>query len=90
MKLTDEQYQDFVAKENELALPEVMIIAIIEKTIPIYTIKKPNPKTGEKDCNITKHMKEQRRKTMKGRLIPVWGDQKKVDEIVKRYAKTEE
>lgn len=41
---------------------------IVEETIPIYTDKRPNPKSGKKDCNITKREKEHFRYVMKTRL----------------------
>lgn len=41
------------------------VIAVI---IPIYTDKHPNPKSGKKDCNITKREKEHFRTVMKIKL----------------------
>lgn len=38
---------------------------IINVTIPIYNLKKPNPKSGKADCPITKMEKEHFRAVMK-------------------------
>lgn len=46
----------------------VDIDKIVEQTIVIYTEKRPNPKSGKKDCNITKREKEHFRTVMKTRL----------------------
>lgn len=42
---------------------------VIEQTIPIYTIKKLNPKSGKEDCPITKREKERFRHIMKTKLL---------------------
>jgi hypothetical protein len=62
---------------------------LVIQTIPIYTIKNPDPKTGREDCRLTTHMKEQRRFGMKNRLIEANGDEEKIKAIIERYAKTE-
>jgi hypothetical protein len=41
---------------------------IIAQAIPIYTRKKPNPKSGKEDCNITKREKEHFRAVMKMKM----------------------
>lgn len=41
------------------------IDAVVAETIPIYTQKKPNPKSGKPDCNITKREKEHFRTVLK-------------------------
>jgi hypothetical protein len=41
---------------------------VIEQTIPIYTRKKPNPKSGKPDCNITVTEKNHFRYVMKMKL----------------------
>lgn len=38
---------------------------IVNSAIPIYTHKKPNPKSGKPDCNITRMEKEHFRTVMK-------------------------
>lgn len=63
---------------------------VVINTIPIYTIKNPDPKTGKEDCRLTTHMKEQRRFSMKNRLIEAGNDQDKIKAIIERYAKTEQ
>lgn len=41
---------------------------VITETIPIYTMKHPNPKSGQPDCPITKMEKEHFRKIMMVKL----------------------
>lgn len=41
---------------------------LVNATIPIYTRKKPNPKSGKADCPNTKKEKEHFRKVMKEKL----------------------
>jgi hypothetical protein len=41
---------------------------IIEQAIPIYTMKRPNPKSSKWDCNITKREKQHFRALMKIKL----------------------
>jgi hypothetical protein len=41
---------------------------IVAGAIPIYTVKRPNPKSGKPDCNITKMEKEHFRYVMKTKL----------------------
>jgi hypothetical protein len=46
----------------------VEIDNIVAKAIPVYTRKKPNPKSGKADCNITRREKEHFRAVMKMKL----------------------
>jgi hypothetical protein len=46
----------------------MMIDEIVAKAIPIYTWKKLNPKSGQKDCPQTKREKEHFRSVMKIKL----------------------
>ena len=41
---------------------------VIAQAIPIYTRKKPNPKSGKEDCNITVREKNNFRLIMKSKL----------------------
>lgn len=41
---------------------------IVANAIPIYTRKKPNPKSGKEDCPITTREKEHFRYVMKNKL----------------------
>lgn len=68
MKVAKEQLQDFAAQENAMFWDNIVIDKIIEQAIPIYTDKHPNPKSGKKDCNITKREKEHFRQVMKMKL----------------------
>jgi hypothetical protein len=63
-KVKHEQIEDFENQENHL----FWIDALIAQTIPIYTIKKPNPKSGKEDCPITVREKEHFRTVMKVKL----------------------
>lgn len=68
MKVVQEQLQDLEAQENAMLWNEILCDRIVGETIVIYTDKKPNPKSGKKDCNITKREKEHFRAVMKTRL----------------------
>lgn len=49
-------------------LRESALDQIVNLTIPIYTIKKTNPKSGKPDCPITTREKEHFRYVMKMKL----------------------
>lgn len=84
-------YENYLKSETEAVMNNLLEIGeLVAKTIPIYTNKKPDPKTGKEDCRLTKLFKEQRRLSMKNRLIEANGDQNKIKEIVERYARTEQ
>lgn len=82
-----ERIKEFDAET--IRLRDERIAKLVEDTVPIYTIKNPDPKTGKEDCRLTKAMKEQRRFSMKNRLIEANGDEEKIKAIIERYAKTE-
>jgi hypothetical protein len=48
---------------------ELDIDKLVGIVIPIYTRKKPNPRSGKKDCPITKREKERFRVLMKKKLM---------------------
>jgi hypothetical protein len=68
-EVKQEQIDAFVAKENELFFNELQMKEIIDRTIPVYTNKRPNPKSGKPDCNITVIEKKNFRLIMKSKLI---------------------
>jgi len=68
MNITQEAYDHYVAQANEIIWDEILIDKIIEETIPIYTLKKPNPKSGKPDCPVTTREKEHYRSVMKMKL----------------------
>lgn len=69
MILSDDQYEDFVAQENKFIAEQMLIdIDVVGQAIPIYTRKKPNPKSGKPDCNITVTEKKNFRLIMKSKL----------------------
>jgi hypothetical protein len=41
---------------------------IVAQAIPIYTMKRPNPKSGKGDCPVTKQEKNHYRTIMKTKL----------------------
>ena len=49
-------------------MAEIDIDKVVAETIIIYTERRPNPKSGKWDCNITKREKEQFRLIMKKKL----------------------
>ena len=60
-----------VSKEMLQLIPgdaELALQALIEAAIPIYTRKRPNPKSGKPDCNITVTEKKNFRLIMKSKL----------------------
>jgi hypothetical protein len=68
MKLTFYQTDDdFIKNEITVAIEETFE-EIAAKIIPIYTRKRPNPKSGEADCPITTREKERFRALMKTKL----------------------
>lgn len=84
-------YDNYLKSETEAVMNNLLEIGeLVANTIPIYTIKNPDPKTGKPDCRLTTHMKEQRRFSMKNRLIEANGDEDKIKAIIERYAKTEQ
>lgn len=54
------------------------------KAIPIYTLKKPNPKSGKPDCNITVREKEHFREIMRIKLRAA-KDEEKEKQIIEHY-----
>jgi hypothetical protein len=67
-EVQQEQIKDFEVQENEMFVRELALKAIIDKAIPIYTIKNRNPKSGKEDCRITVREKEHFREVMKMKL----------------------
>jgi hypothetical protein len=68
MKLTFYQTDDdFIKNEITVAIEETFD-EIIARVIPIYTRKRPNPKSNQADCPITKREKEHFRRLMKTKL----------------------
>lgn len=57
---------------------------LIIQTIPIYTIKNPNPKSGQPDCRITTREKENFRAIMKMKLMAARSDEEK-QKLVDHY-----
>jgi hypothetical protein len=57
---------------------------VVAATIVIYTEKHPNPKSGKKDCNITKREKEHFRLLMKVKLEAAKTEQER-QEIIDHY-----
>jgi hypothetical protein len=56
----------------------------IVNAIPIYTRKKPNPKSGNEDCPITKREKEHFRNVMKIKLNAAKTEKEQQD-IIEHY-----
>lgn len=60
-------------------------------TIPIYTVKNPNPETGKEDCRLQRIHKEGRRTLMRMRISEVVArfkkDSEKEDEVVHTHKK---
>lgn len=68
-KVSDKQIEDFAAQESQLFFNALQNIdELVIKTIPIYTIKNPNPKSGRPDCRITTREKENFRMIMRAKL----------------------
>lgn len=62
----------------------VDIDKIVDQAIVIYTDKHPNPKSGKKDCNITKREKEHFRLLMKVKLEAAKTEQER-QEVIDHY-----
>lgn len=78
-----------VTKEMMQPLPsklDISIDEIIEQTIPIYTLKKPNPKSGKEDCPVTVKEKEGFRMMMKIKLEAAKSDKERQG-IIDKYKK---
>jgi hypothetical protein len=50
---------------------------VIAETIPIYTVKRPNPKSSKPDCNITVTEKKNFRLIMKSKLMRAETDEER-------------
>jgi hypothetical protein len=64
---------------------------VIAATIPIYTQKKPNPKSGKPDCNITVMEKNNFRLIMKSKLTAAKTEQegqKVIDHYKELFSET--
>jgi hypothetical protein len=60
--------------------------AIVAEAIQIYTLKKPNPKSGKADCRITVKEKEGFRMMMKIKLEAAKNDKER-EQIIEKYKK---
>jgi hypothetical protein len=91
MNIGEMFYENYLKAETEAVMNRLLDFdELVRQTVPIYTIKNPDPKTGKEDCRLTKAMKEQRRFSMKNRLIEANGDHDKIKAIIERYARTEQ
>lgn len=57
---------------------------VVAETIVIYTERRPNPKSGKWDCNITKREKEHFRYLMKHKLIAAKTEEEK-QKVIDHY-----
>lgn len=67
-------------QEVEVMTEKSTIEQLVEETIPIYTVKNPDPKTGKEDCRLKRIHKEGNRHMMRAKLM----------EIVKWYRRNED
>jgi hypothetical protein len=84
MSITQEQYDHYVAQANQIILEEIQLDIIVEETIPIYTMKRPNPKSGQADCPITTREKEHFRYLMKAKLQAAKTDEER-NKVIDHY-----
>lgn len=68
MKLTFYQTDDDFINNEVTVLVEETLDEIIARVIPIYTMKRPNPKSGKADCPNTKTEKRHFRTVMRTKL----------------------
>lgn len=62
-----------------------LIDNLVEKTIPIYTLRNPHPVKRRPDCNLTKDYKRLQRERMRNDLsLPGLTKEREI-EIVNRY-----
>jgi hypothetical protein len=90
-EVQQEQLNDFKRAENQAMWDDVQLDQIIERTIPIYTIKNLNPKSGKEDCPITKREKERFRHIMKTKLLTARTEedrQKVIDDYKQLFEQT--
>lgn len=73
-----------VSKEMLIPFHVDVIDDVIANVIPIYTIKKPNPKSGKPDCNITTREKEHFRNVMKMKLQAA-GTEEERQKVIDHY-----
>jgi hypothetical protein len=79
MAFPKEWLKPFSEMEKEAVLSD-----IVNQTIPIYTIKHPNPKSNRPDCNITKREKERFRILMKAKLSMTKTEQE-IQKVIDHY-----
>jgi hypothetical protein len=63
---------------------DAAIQLIINQAIPVYTRKKPNPKSGKPDCPITTREKEHFRYVMKMKLQAAKTDEER-QKVIDHY-----
>ena len=83
-EVKQEQIDAFEAQENAAFFADLQMDAVIDLAIPIYTIKKPNPKSGKPDCPITKREKEHFRYLMKVKLQAAGTDEER-QKVIDHY-----
>ena len=81
------QYKDWIEAENKIFLGQLLnVFGIVEQAIPIYTIKKPNPKSGKEDCPQTTADKKRFREIMREKISEA-ASKEEVNNIIDKYKK---
>ena len=83
-EVKQEQIVDFMTQESAMFFDELQLKTAIEQAIPIYTMKKPNPKSGKGDCPVTKQEKNHYRVIMKTKLEAARTDEER-QKVIEYY-----
>jgi hypothetical protein len=65
-------------------MTEAEIDKVVADAIPIYTERRPNPKSGKWDCNITRNEKNHFRYLMKAKLMAALTDKER-QKVIDHY-----